>query len=61
MVYDGIEFVDVDWQAILDAGSEPLVRRSIDARAALCRYGISQDGMSEFYRRPFFLCTRGRS
>ncbi len=58
---NGIAFVDVDWRAILEAGSEPSIERSTDARAALCRYGISQDGMSEFYRRPLFLCTRGRS
>jgi SAM-dependent methyltransferase len=50
-----ISFVDVDWARIVEGVDE---RAPGDSLADLVRQGISQEGMSEFYRRPLFICER---
>lgn len=51
-----VRYVDIDWQQALRArpGTYPA-----DPLRALRECAVSQDGTSEFYRRPLFLCSRG--
>lgn len=52
-----IAFVDVDWARIVERAAVDR-RATTDSLAALVHHGISQEGMSEFYRRPLFICER---
>jgi len=51
-----IGYVDIDWRRARCAS--PALNPT-DPLRALVECAVSQDGMSEFYRRPLFLCSRG--
>lgn len=53
---DRIEYTDIDWRHALRGRRDKV---PADPRQALIECAIPAAGLSEFYRRPLFLCSRG--